>query len=47
MKLFAGLFDTGSVDFQEAAAFQSEFLDKYNVNIQETLQKACTFLKTG
>nr|XP_036217967.1 sodium channel protein Nach-like [Bactrocera oleae] len=39
MKLFAGLFDTGSVDFQEAAAFQSEFLDKYNVNIQETLQK--------
>ncbi|XP_049310068.1 sodium channel protein Nach [Bactrocera dorsalis] len=39
MKLFGGLFDTGSVDFEEAAAFQRDFLDKYNISIKETLQK--------
>ncbi|XP_039958751.1 sodium channel protein Nach-like [Bactrocera tryoni] len=39
MKLFGGLFDTGSVDFEEAAAFQRDFLDKYNISIQGTLQR--------
>ncbi|XP_054087765.1 uncharacterized protein LOC105210627 [Zeugodacus cucurbitae] len=39
MKLFGGLFDTGSVDFKEAASFQREFLDKYNIKIKDTLVK--------
>ncbi|XP_020712887.1 pickpocket protein 28 [Ceratitis capitata] len=39
MKLFAGLFDSGSVDSKEAVTFQKEFLDKQNINITETLRK--------
>lgn len=45
MKLFGGLFDYGSVDFKEAKAFQREFLDKYDINIKETLNKARKFVK--
>lgn len=41
MKLFAGLFDSGSVDSKEAVTFQKEFLDKQNINITETLRKVC------
>ncbi|XP_017488484.1 PREDICTED: sodium channel protein Nach-like, partial [Rhagoletis zephyria] len=39
IKLLAGIFDSGSVDFKEAAEFQKNFLDKQKYNITELLKK--------
>ncbi|XP_036343716.1 uncharacterized protein LOC118752976 [Rhagoletis pomonella] len=41
VKLLAGIFDSGSVDFKEAAEFQKNFLDKQKYNITELLKKVC------
>ncbi|XP_054729110.1 pickpocket protein 11 [Anastrepha obliqua] len=39
VKLFAGFFDSGSVDFKEVAEFQETFFNKQKYSVRETIAK--------